>query len=53
MKNSTNSEIFAQDEHFQCKNKPISKKNLKLQTVPPAILFIEGLFVLIAKTLII
>ena len=29
------------------------KKNLKLQTVPPAILFIEGLFVLIAKTLII
>ena len=28
-------------------------KNLKLQTVPPGILFIEGLLILIAKTVII
>ena len=27
MKNSTNLEIFTQNENFQCKNKSISKKN--------------------------
>ena len=26
MKNSTNLEIFTQNESFQCRNKPISKK---------------------------